>query len=412
MAFACIFIYMFFFFIRPQDWWGPLLGVPVDNIIIPFIIISNLFLFPKFIKLLKMPQSKFILLFVGAVFLSNFVNGNTDAAFEYGIKYLKFTIIFFAIALSISSVPKLKWFVPYLLLLITFIAYQGIIMSETGTNWAGQSLYWANRVRWVGVFDGANITALAFISAIPFLMEYLLGPWNAAYRIFAGILGYFILQCFYLTNSRGGFISLLAVIFSFFAGRVKNKKGIIAGLIFAIILLTVAAPSRMSEIDDSTHSTRGRINAWSEALDMVRYDNPLFGIGKGQFTKYSSIIAHNAFLQQLGETGLVGAFFWVGLLYTSIKGMLIVIRKEDIEPVNRSLYRGYFTGVIGLLAGAVFISADHELLYIWLAFLTSIILIEDIDLKFSLRDMKIIGLIEIGYIFFTYCAVNIFRIIY
>lgn len=413
MAFLGLSVYLFFFFIRLQDWWSPLKGVHVDDIVLPFIL---LFLLPSIRNIsetLKLPQTKFILLFVGAVFFSNLVNGNIDASFEYGWKYLKFAIIFFIIVLSVDSFPKLKWTFPFILLLITFIAYQCIIQAKTGTNWAGQSLYWADRVRWVGLFDGANTTALGFVLVTPILLEYIFGPWSIGYKVFSVAPACLILTGVYLTNSRGGFLGLLVVVFAFVSMRLKNKKGIIFGLILLFALLALLpAPSRMSEIDDSYKSTRHRIHAWEEALYMIKYHNPLFGVGKGQFTEYTSRVAHNAFLQQLGETGLIGCFFWLGLIYLTIHPLFKLLRKDDIAPLKLSLYRGYFLGLIGLLAGTLFLSADHELLYIWLAILMSITLVEKIELRFTSKDLIIIGVIEAIGVIGAYVAVNLFKVIY
>ena len=413
MAFLGILTYLFFLFIRLQDWWEPVKGVPVDDIVIILIIVSLLPSLSKFIDILKLPQGKFLLLFLIVVFLSNLVNVNIDSSFEYGWKYLKFTIIFLAITLSVNSFPKLKWITPFIVLLVTFIAYQGIIQSKTGTNWAGQSLYWGNRIRWVGLFDGANTTALAFVFVTPFLLEYLFsGSWGMGYKVFSILSGYLILTGFYLANSRGGFLSLLSVILFFIITKLKNQKGLVFGVILVLTLFTFVAPSRMEEIDDSDKSTKGRINAWGEALQMVRYHNPLLGVGKGQFRNYTRHIAHNAFLQQLGETGLIGAFFWLGSIYATIKGILIVMGGKNMDPLRLSLYKGYFLGLIALLTGILFISADHELLYIWIAFLTSIMLVEKVELKFSFRDIKIIGLIEFAGIIGVYITVNLFKVIY
>lgn len=413
MAFFGVLAYLFFFFIRLEDWWGPLKGVHVDDIVICFIL---LFLFSSMQKwvseILKLPQSKFLLMFVGAVFFSNIVNGNTDVSFPWAWRYLKFSIIFFAIVLSIDSFPKLKWLIPYILLLTTFIAYQCIIQAKTGTNWAGQSLYWADRARWVGLFDGANSTALLFVFLMPFLFEYLISPWNIGYKAISIASGYLLLMGFYLTNSRGGFISLLVVVFAFISTKLKGKKGIVFGLILLLALLAVAAPSRMTSIDDHKKSTRGRIYSWDQALHVVRYHNPFFGVGKGQFKKYSRFDAHNAFLQQLAETGLIGIFLWLGLIYSNIIGFLKILRKEDMDPLRRSLYRGYFLGLIGLVTGIMFIKADHELLYIWMALLTSVTLVEKIELRFGLKDLVMIGVIEVIGVTGAYAAVNLFKLIY
>lgn len=411
MTFFFILIYIFFFFIRLQDWWRPLLGFPVDDVIFTIILLGILPSTSRIIKIIKLPQSKFFALFILAVFLSDLVNNDIAAAYEYGIKYIKFFVVYVIIVLSIDSFKKLNVLATFLCLLVLFIAYQGIIQAQTGTNWAGQSLYWGDRIRWVGLFDGANTTALAFVFVMPFLLEYFFGPWGIRYKVFSVIAALFIMSAFYFANSRGGFLSLMIVVFFFLYMRMKSKKGVIIAVVITFTLLLIA-PSRMSEIDDKDKSSRGRIHAWDESLQMVRYHNPLFGVGKGHFRDYTSLPAHNAFLQHLGETGLIGAFFWLGFIYASIKGNILVMRKEGIDPGSYSLYRGHYLGLVGLLAGTMFISADHELLYICVALMTAIMLIEKIDLRFSLRDLKILGIVNVSVIFIIYIVVNLYKIIY
>lgn len=413
MTFLGLLAYLFFFFIRLQDWWEPLKGIPVDDIVISFILISLLPSLSRLSNILRLPQTKFLLLFLVAAFLSNIANGNMNTAFEYGLIYLKYTLIFLAIAISVDSFPKLKWLTLYILLLIVFIAFQGIIQAKTGTNWAGMSLYRDDsRIRWVGIFDGSNTTALAFIVMIPFALEYFFGPWGWHYKLFSSASGCLLLIGLYLTESRGGFLALLMVLLSFVCTKIKGKKGLVLGLMLAVIVLGVALPMSTRGIDDADKSSRGRIHAWGEALEMVRYHNPLFGVGKGQFTNYTRRVAHNAFLQHLGESGFIGAFFWVGIVYTTLKGLVKVLRGQNQEPFRKSIYTGYFLAFIALLAGTMFISADHELFYLLSAFCASIVLVEGIDLRLVKKDLVIAGCITTTGVIFFYIVVNLFKIMY
>jgi O-antigen ligase len=413
MAFWGILIYLFFFFIRPQDWWEPIKGFPVIDFLIPFILITNLHSIVRLQNVLKLSQSKFFILFVFAVFLSNIVNNNIDAAFEYGWQYLKIAIIFLVIIITVDSLHKLKVLTIFIILLIAFIAYQSIIQIETGINWAGITIYKADtlRTRWVGSFDGPNIVALSFVMVMPFIIGYLFDPWSKFYKIFSIVIGFFLLKGFYLADSRGGFLSLLIVIFSFLTMRAKNKRRIIVAFIIVLLLFVIAAPARMSEIDDPEKSARGRINAWIEGLEMVRYHNPLLGVGKGQFTIYSSLVAHNAFLQQIGETGLIGTFFWIGVIYMTMKGLLLILKNKEQKDIKYSLYRSYFISLIGTLSGLFFLSAEF-ILYLIIPICIAILLIEEITLKFTLKDLMIIGGIEIGGITGAYIAINLFKAIY
>ena len=73
--------------------------------------------------------------------------------------------------------------------------------------------------------------------------------------------------------------------------------------------LIAIGPSRLSQNaaeDSDDSSSRHRVDLWSEGLEMFK-DNPVLGVGKGQFVGYTGTqVAHNAFIENLGETGLSG----------------------------------------------------------------------------------------------------------
>src|SRR5258705_278562 len=93
----------------------------------------------------------------------------------------------------------------------------------------------------------------------------------------------------------------------------------IVGVIVAVVFLNFGSSSRINEIDSKEQSAQGRIAAWSEGLQMFKR-NPVIGVGYGMFTNSYPLTAHNSFVLSFAETGLIGAYFWVGLLYVSLLG--------------------------------------------------------------------------------------------
>jgi O-antigen ligase len=107
---------------------------------------------------------------------------------------------------------------------------------------------------------------------------------------------------------------------------------------------------------------------WAEAIDMIRY-NPLLGIGSGHYAEYTgSLIAHNTFIQAMGETGLVGLFVFLALLYSSFKTMWIVHQhRTEIGDALTKLNRVILVSFVAYLAVGFFIVVDFETLYVWMA---------------------------------------------
>lgn len=385
------------------------MGAPVDYIMILSTLILLMLFKSQLGRVIKLPQTIFFMLFFVCVFLSNAIGGDIGTAVKNGYEYLRFFLIYLIVAGSLDSQQKIKWTGLVIAVLTAFIAYQGIVQINTGTNIAGMSLYRdESRVRWVGVFDGSNTTCLAFLFAFPFALNRIF--FNPG--IFSKILYIALLSLLsvgiYLTESRGGFMSLLILIFFFISFHIKNKKGVIIGAVMAALIFTVAAPGRFA-VDDPEKSSRGRISAWSEALDIVRYNDPLLGVGKGRFTEYSRIVAHNSFLQQLGETGLIGAFFWIGIFYCSFKGLLGIAPKISADKASKVLYEENLLVLIGLVAATMFLSAEHELLYIAAALCAAVVAIYGDGFKIVRKDLIKIGAIEVFGVLFFYLVVNVFR---
>ena len=388
-------------------------GFPVvDIIVLLFIVFSLLPSFHKVQEIYRMPQSKFFIVFVVAILLSNLMNGHFDMLVTETMLFLKIIIFYFFVSIAIDSPDQLKNTVLSLIFMMIFIAYQGILQFDTGLNWAGEGLDRQGRMHWVGNFDGANITSAVFVITIPFLLEFIFGKWGIFLTALSMLATYFAVYGIYLTNSRAGFLGIIVVVSVFCFQKSKRKILSVVLVMLVVVGLMAVAPSRMNEIDDKDKSTRGRIAMWGESLDMLKY-YPLFGIGKGRFEQYThDLVAHNAFLQNLGETGLTGSYAWIGMIYASIVGMIRVLRKDMLDPKRKSLYRGLFNSFLGLLFCLIFISADFELIYIWVAIITAVMSIEGIELRMGGKEYAAVGGYVVALVAGTYIVINLFKRIY
>jgi O-antigen ligase len=54
-----------------------------------------------------------------------------------------------------------------------------------------------------------------------------------------------------------------------------------------------------------------RVELWSDGLMFVRL-NPLFGIGRDEYSQQAGQVAHNSYLHAFGETGLLGGALFLG----------------------------------------------------------------------------------------------------
>jgi O-antigen ligase len=163
------------------------------------------------------------------------------------------------------------------------------------------------------------------------------------------------------------------------------------------------------DADDA--SSRHRVDLWSEGLEMFKY-NPVLGIGKGQFAEYTGTqVAHNAFIENLGETGFLGVFAWVGLIYLSFKSLRLVMRRSaELSPQLRGLTQAVFVSLVGYLSASMFINTDFDLLYMSMGLCAAVLAVarrelkDGIDVHFGFADMRNIALLAVGGIFYMYAV--------
>jgi len=180
------------------------------------------------------------------------------------------------------------------------------------------------------------------------------------------IAGLFLAEA--LHYSRLGLIALLASLSVYFRRKRFIYIAALAGLLIAIQWNYVFETFlwRFSSIDSlgalslkALSSTR--YYAWKAAIDIMR-DHPLTGIGLGEWPnnyfaygpsmyfmgKQWVTFAHNQFLHYGAETGLLGLFGWILLLWTIFRQCLAWL-KTSVPGFDRELARAVLGSLLGFL---------------------------------------------------------------
>jgi O-antigen ligase len=99
-------------------------------------------------------------------------------------------------------------------------------------------------------------------------------------------------------------------------------------------------------------------------------DNPVLGVGQGQFTEYHYLTAHNSFLLTLAEMGPLGLFVYSCILYFALK---ITLRAQlDLDRPEAAVARSWGASIMASLAAltvsSFFLSVPfNTILWIFLA---------------------------------------------
>jgi len=374
VTFLGLLIYVVNLYIRPQDWAAAVLNWRLELFIVGVTVAIGLvrYMGTSGEDARRLPvHVPFLAGWVVAILLSDVTNGNIDDGLSMAFEYAKRGVVFLMFWLALDRIWKVRVALGLMLVLAAVLGVQGIYQIQHGVGWAGQPMYWGGRIRWVGLWDGANVLSLVFVTAVPIALEMIFGPSKFWQRLLALVAVSLVFVGMFLAASRGAFIALGVVFICYFVRRL-GKAGLLVGAVALVGALAVG-PARMTHLDmDKSadgESASQRVDMWAEGLEMFKY-NPVFGIGKGQFASYTGfLIAHNSFVQNMGETGGFGLFMWLGLIYLSFRCLNTVSRVEDrLSPALASITRAIYVSLVAYLATSFFISTDFEPLYILMAF--------------------------------------------
>ncbi len=227
---------------------------------------------------------------------------------------------------------------------------------------SGEELSQGFRTLWLGVYGDPNYLAEYLALTVPlagaFVARPAMGPWI---RLLCALALLLAVICIVLTFSRGGFLGLV------FGGlvwalreRAQRAKALALSAALAVGV-AIFAPATYWERNDTLEefeqdpSALGRVYAWQVASS-ANLDHPLRGVGGGAFreawplyappeVREHPLVAHNIFLDTLGELGWVGFF-----LFLSFAGSATgAVFRAGQDPGIGWLARGIGASVAGFL---------------------------------------------------------------
>jgi putative inorganic carbon (hco3(-)) transporter len=263
------------------------------------------------------------------------------------IEVLKLTAIYLAVVNVVTSEKRLR-------ILVGAMVVGGIVTSIGVINWylVGENLVEGYRARWVGVYADPNRTAMNVGIIVPLAVAFLArkgGGW--LFRIACAAAAVLAVVAIVFTHSRGGFGGL-ATAMALWAIREKRRlQAIVLGAVFALGLVVFAPESfwKRNETVTEFHqdaSAMGRVYAWQVA-SRISLDKPLLGVGAGGFRfawplyappeSHRAYVAHNLFLEVIGELGWVGLFLFLLFAGGAVGGAFEASLDPSVGWLSRAL---------------------------------------------------------------------------
>ncbi len=262
------------------------------------------------------------------------------------------------------------------------------VMDTGRTDMLGKDV---KRLRLSGPLGSKNRYAQVMVVLLPLALTRVWGERNRFLRVFAAAACVPIMGGALLTFSRGaGIAIILSLIAMLFLRVIKLRHLVVVGLVGFLFVATVipdyiyrlstatdVAELASGNVEDASGSVRGRATVNLAALHIFM-DYPLFGVGPGQTSSYmieygnqigfrrlaTDRRAHNMYLEELADTGIIGFTSFMGILGLTLLELVRVRRAwQKSHPDVGYLLAGLIVGIIAYMSTAVFLHLSYVRYY-------------------------------------------------
>lgn len=230
-----------------------------------------------------------------------------------------------------------------------------------------------------GIIGNPNALALTLIGLLPFVLGLI--PYTRSLRWRAGLMLLVGATVFVVLNtlSRGGFVSLVAVLL-FMAYQVSRDRRLVSLVLMVGVVVYLMLPAGLFERFDEVQSLQGNSRYELTVIGMnMTLDNPWLGVGYGNFRRYfrrydtvgrgGATAPHNTYTSVSAQTGLPSLLVYLLILAVSWQrlaqvGRLAVAREERFWMFLSVALRGSLVNI--LVFGLTSHHAYHEMVFIGL----------------------------------------------
>jgi hypothetical protein len=305
---------------------------------------------------LKTPLNKPIAYYIVVCIISTLTGtifGRVDlkTGFFYVLKYFEYVIVYFMVVNHLKEKNQVRNYLAALLIACAVSSIIGISMIPSGERVSAP-------------FEGPKGEPNTFGGYLVFMICIAIGLLQTTTSLRNRLMYSFLIVLFAIpllyTQSRSSYIAAVPAIVSFVWLSKKKHWVIPLVLLFGFSLPYIAPRSTKQRIAYTftqglnrkdvvevygvklDTSSSARLLSWKEAAsDSI--EHPLLGYG---VTGYQFVDAQ--YIRAITETGFLGLFFFILLMYAIFKESRRVLRNAQ-DPLHQGLAAGFMAGFIGLL---------------------------------------------------------------
>ncbi|MCP9450576.1 MAG: O-antigen ligase family protein [Nitrospira sp.] len=332
----------------------------------------------KISEVLSSPNAKWIAYLLFLIVISGLTCDVKQYALNVFEMVLGYCLAYFFLRKEIYTVNRMSGVLATLVLVHVAV---GLLTPELFSG-DGERHYIASG----GFLGDGNDFALSVNITIPFCLFLMLNAQGKIKKLFFTGLLFLLIFAVVATQSRGGILALSSIGFYYWIKSERKILGVI-GIGIVILFVLAVAPGQLFDRlatltktgEEMEGSAQGRILAWTAAVKMAA-DNPLLGGGVGHFpVKYGAEYrpagyglneipwqtAHSSYFLILGELGLPGIVFLVGIIVSNLMANKRMLRESGQGMTGqaitcRNLVIALNASLIGFAVGGAFLSAAYS----------------------------------------------------
>lgn len=301
---------------------------------------------------------------------------------SFMLSFLLFPIVYSAARRK----RDVRWLMLAFIAGATFTAVYGVLAQPSAATVATSAAAASGLNRLAGTFGDPNELAAVLVAGVALSAAIVFNrQCSPLLRTAVAIADLLMLSGVFLTLSRGGLISLTAMILVgvMITGRHRAKAmvagAVVAGVV-ALLFFAVASPEARDRITKSDGGS-GRTDIWKVGWRMVEA-HPVRGVGASNFQNTSihyllaspgaiqfdqylvdvPSVAHNAYLQVLAETGVPGLAMFLAIIAACVTLAMRAMRifRNRGDPEGEALCTATVLGLAALLSAYFFLSEEHS----------------------------------------------------
>jgi hypothetical protein len=349
--------------------------------------------------------------YLSVIFLSAVASGNVLGSLDRVLSYILEGLVLYILVINTVRTPSLLRNAMWALILAGMLMgsislYQELtgsyandfgglaVVKDSGVMDTGRVDLTGNdvkRLRLSGPLGSKNRYAQVMVVLLPIALMRIWGERSKFLRVVAAVACIPIVGGALLTFSRGAGISIILALIAMLVLRVFRLRHLfVVGLVGMLFVATVipdyiyrlstttdVAELASGNVQDASGSVRGRATVNLAALNIF-LDHPLLGVGPGQTSSYmieygneigfrrleTDRRAHNMYLEELADTGIIGFAVFMSILGLTLLELMRVRRAwQHSRPDIAYLMVGLIVAIIAYMSTAVFLHLSYVRYY-------------------------------------------------